>query len=486
MKKILYVSALFVAISGYAQKNQIKFDNLLQYSFKSSEREISDYESFKTNVYFSSTKKASLFEFNSNYQSNSMAIVKGGKMISIASIGLDRIIKTPNAASYTFPTMQSTGETLGGNANFVSMNKKGNFNGISCDYYTLTSQDVSEASYSDNQVCFCVDTTNKTKNLKAIFPNSNIDGLVLAYGNSENLNDHISLDAIKKVDLSIDFDFDSEYKKLENEYTEYLAQFEETEVDTAYATTDVPVIAYDDYYNDPLCNNYEYFNEVEEKAKSLAYQFKDIACSLKNADSDYDGTPDMERKQAIVIAKKQAEAFIKQAKKEKVLSKAESKSLNNAFEKMFEAADKYVPTKTNDEGYVNTYPAEVDSVAWDAAAYPSEAYTKYVSNYKMSSIEPISLAAESQIDANISEYMPNYCAELKANIPEFKNATLKKHVYNLVGQICDLYLYQNGGEVAYFVTIDSMRKSLLEIENLRGELSKSDAKLLKEYLNSLD
>lgn len=485
MKKIIYVSALILAWSGYAQKSQIKFDNQLQYSLKYGGNEVSESESYSINIYYSSTKKVSLFEYSNYYQNNSFGMTKDGKMLKIRSVGLDRAIKT--AEDYSFPTMESTSKFLGSEISFVSMNKKGIFNGIKCDYYSVNIPTDIDVSYIDSEACFCIDTTNKLQNLKSIFPKSNIDGLILAYGNVNDENNIISLDAINKVNIPIAIDFDEEYSNSENRYKNYLKQFDDIPYSdsTDYAIDTISPMDYDSYYYDPLCNNSDYFQGLEDKTISFSYQFKDIGCSLKSMDIDYDGVPELNRNEVIEIAQQQAKAIIKQAKKSKVLSKKEAKGLEAAFDKMFDAANKYDAKErsytVSEIDYTDAAEAVTDPVTWDEPIYSS-----YQSNYKNSDIQTVSLAAESQYNVGIENNMPTYCSELKARIPNFKDQDLKKHVYNLVGQICDLYLYQNGGDVAYIETIDSMRKSLLEIENKRADLNKNDAKLLKEYLNSLD
>jgi len=276
---------------------------------------------------------------------------------------------------------------------------------------------------------------------------------------------------------------------MEDGFTAYLAENLEAEV--AYDTDAVAAVSddydsyYFNYYEDPLCNNYIYFEDLSIQSREFAYSFKDIGCSLKNIDSDYDGNLDLTREQAISIFKKQTQAIIKQAKKAKILNKAETKALTESFDKLFKDASAFVLKK--EEVYATNYTSEYITEDYaDTYLQDYSDFRKYESEYNKIDVQTISLSAESDYDDSIKNYMPDYCSNLKQGIPNFKNQVLKTHVYNLVGQICDLYLYQNGGYVDYFTTIDSMRKSLLEIENLRAELSKSDAKMLTEYLNSLD
>lgn len=479
MKKIIIVSALVLAFSGYAQKKQIVFDNVLEYSYKSSNL---DESQFKINYYLDTTRRYNLIEINSYGVNKDYSIFNNGKYLKINTIGFDRAITFSNENYYTLTRIFPIESFFNSNVVLESMNKKGNFMGLPCDFFTIKSDAPDESNLATENVCFCIDTTNKVKNLKALLPNANMDGLILAYGSVDYPGEEFSLNAIRKVDIKVDFDFNEEYKKQETAYNLYLKEKEEEEqvfatITDTVATTDYDPY-YDNYYNDPLCNNYEYFQELEENTKNYAYKFTNLGCDLSSLDSDYDGKPDVTREQAIQIAKKQSEVMVKQGQKSKIISKDEAKKLNMIFNKLFADATSFVP---------EVYTEEVVSTdSWATTEEVDYGYRNYSSDYKSIQIENVSLAAETQLDNSIQNLIPNYCFELKQNVPNFQNENLKKHVYNLVGQICDLYLYQNGGSVDYFGTIDSMRKSLLEIENMRGELSKNDTKLLNEYLNSLD
>ncbi|RRJ90272.1 hypothetical protein EG240_09180 [Paenimyroides tangerinum] len=479
MKKIIIVSALVLAFSGYAQKKQIVFDNVLDYSYKSPNNEESK---LKISYYLDQSRKFNFIQSNTFVSTNDFAFFNNGRYLKIDALGFDRSLIVNDAIEYTFPKMKSIGDFFKSNIVLESMNKKGNFMGLACDFYTIKSDAPEESNLATENVCLCIDSANKVKNLKALLPNANMDGLILAYGHVDYPGEEISLNAIRKVDIEVDFDFNEEYKKQETAYNLYLKEKELEE--HAFSTIEENVVTtdndpyYDNYYNDPLCNNYEYFQELEENTKNYAYKFTNLGCDLSTLDSDYDRKPDMTREQAIQIAMKQSEVMVKQGQKSKIISKDEAKKLNKAFNKLYTDATAYVP---------KTYVEEaIPTETWATAEEVDYGYRSYSSDYKSMYIDNVSLAAETQLDNSIQNLMPNYCFELKQNVPNFQNENLKKHVYNLVGQICDLYLYQNGGSVDYFGTIDSMRKSLLEIENMRGELSKNDTKLLNEYLNSLD
>lgn len=112
-------------------------------------------------------------------------------------------------------------------------------------------------------------------------------------------------------------------------------------------------------------------------------------------------------------------------------------------------------------------------------------FREYQSVYKTLNVDEVTLAY-SDLTEDYKKSAPKYCEDLFNKLPDFKNNSLKNHVYNYIGQLCDLYLYENGGNVDYFTTIDSMRKSLLEIEKMRSSLSKKDSELLLQFIKDLD
>nr|WP_297307052.1 hypothetical protein [uncultured Flavobacterium sp.] len=473
MKKIILLSSLFLAFLSNAQNNQIVFDNVLEYSLKSNSEEESI---LKLKYYLDNSEKYNLIEAVSYNSTPSFSFLHQGKYLDIKAFGFDRKVIISNDEPYYFSKNIGLSSFFQSNIVLEPIGRNSVIMGIPCEYFKINSDATEDYNLSDQNVCFCIDTKNDIKNLKSLLPNANIDGLVLAYGRIDYPDEEISLDAIKKIDIKIDFDFNAEYTKLEEAYQIYNQVDEDDgdDEDDLLYVPDVPpapvATLNNSYYDDPLCNYYSYFDNFSRSVENFALKFSSIGCDLSTFDSDYDGNPDLTRAQAIQIAKKQSQIMIKEGKKSKIIDSSEAKKLSKAFDKLFDDATNFVP-----EVYEETV---IEAVGYNLRSYSSD--------YKTISVDHISLAAEQQLDYNIQEYMPEYCYELKQNVPNFDNKQLKKHVYNLVGQICDLYLYQNGGSVDYFGTIDSMRKSLLEIENMRENLSEKDTKILNEYLNSLD
>ena len=484
MKRIIYVSTLFLSLVGYAQKPQINFDNILEYNLKSSSGtdELNDF--FKVKMYQSISDKVLLFEAGDK-NLKTYSILKDGKYLTVGAISLDRTINLPSESLYLLEKDTRISNFFNSEIVLEKIHLKGEYNGRACDFYKF----IVDVNATNNDflpvenTCLCVDENSNVKNLKALFPNANIDGLILSYAHLEHKGEEFSLIETKKTNIKIDFDFDENYKLSLENYTKYKEEFE-TE-NQYYATDTVAAVSdsyYNNYYNDPLCNGYQYFDDLDENTRNYALKFYNLGCDLATTDSDYDSKSDLTREQAIQIAKKQSEVMIKQGQKSKLISKEQTKLLAKAFEKLYKEAEAFVPVEYVEEGVDYTG----DSSDWAVESVVDYGYRNYSSDYKSMQIDVVNLAAESQFDEVIKNYMPDYCSDLKNNIPNFSNQDLKTHVYNLVGQICDLYLYQNGGSVDYFVTIDSMRKSLLEIDNMRNKLSKNDIKLLNEYLNSLD
>ena len=485
-RNILLLCIALISVFSYAQEKKHNFDKKLVYKFKS---EVSEGDpELVLNNYYSPTTKTNLFETISNntYSNSKYVIVSHGKYLRIDGLTLDRELLSfkESSMSYAFEESKSFTESLSTPLVFTKMNKKGSFNGINCEYYQISTPNTTEDSTENTflgSTCMCIDTQNKLKNLKSIFPQANIDGLVVAFSDIESEKNMVYLDQIASSNLQLTFDFDKIYSEKEKLYQQYLDEIQESygAADSVYAATE----AYPSFEMDPLCDGYSYLKDLESNANSFAINLSNLICVSSTSDSDWDGVPDLERKKVISLGEKQVRVSLKEAKKNKLFTKEEIKALETSFKNYFSAAKNYDPEK-----HIEDSDVVVDSAAY---AVPESAFSdvenrKYTSVYKDMKIEDINLAAELQLDYGILPYMPSYCEDLKNKIPNFSNTNLTKHVHNLVGQLCDLYLYQNGGSVDYFGTIDSFRKSLLEIENMREKLSKKDAKLLTEFLNSLD
>ncbi|WP_448606923.1 hypothetical protein [Paenimyroides ceti] len=490
MKKIsLFLGIFLISYTGFSQsKPTVELNKKLVYSLKdrsSSEQNFG----YDISIYLGS-KKTNLIEINYASYYYETLMYKEGKRIPLNPFGLERNVVVKNDKMYN---SFAESPLFDAKVELVAMNKSDVIFNIPCNYYEIKSTDDNFSS-PFFETCLCIDEKNETKNLKSLLPSVSIDGLILALKKIDS-DESFELTDMKNVSIKLDFDFDKEYKDLEEKYLAQKAaseaEYEAYAVDSIAVTEAVPYYgedSYYDYYSDPLCNTYEYFQDMDANLLNIANLIKDTGCTLLYADSDYDGIKDYKREEVIKIYEKHIKSSVKSFVKSKAITKKEGKTLTASLEKVLEAAKKYNPKELESSQAVDAADyayavADTAAVAYDEYDF----YTKYESVYKDMVSEPVSLAAELNDSKELfKDNMPQYCSELSQKIPQFEDKKLYYEVYNLVGQICDLYIYQNGGYVDYFTTINSFRKSLLEIENKREKMSKKDQKLLKEYLNSLD
>lgn len=490
MKKIsLFLGIFLISYTGFSQsKPTVELNKKLVYSLKDRSSSEQDF-GYDISIYLGS-KKTNLIEINYASYYYETLMYKEGKRIPLNPFGLERNVVVKNDKMYN---SFAESPLFDAKVELVAMNKSDVIFNIPCNYYEIKSTDDNFSS-PFFETCLCIDEKNETKNLKSLLPSVSIDGLILALKKIDS-DESFELTDMKNVSIKLDFDFDKEYKDLEEKYLAQKAaseaEYEAYAVDSIAVTEAVPYYgedSYYDYYSDPLCNTYEYFQDMDANLLNIANLIKDTGCTLLYADSDYDGIKDYKREEVIKIYEKHIKSSVKSFVKSKAITKKEGKTLTASLEKVLEAAKKYNPKELESSQAVDA--ADYAYAVADTAAVAYDEYdfsTKYESVYKDMVSEPVSLAAELNDSKELfKDNMPQYCSELSQKIPQFEDKKLYYEVYNLVGQICDLYIYQNGGYVDYFTTINSFRKSLLEIENKREKMSKKDQKLLKEYLNSLD
>lgn len=164
------------------------------------------------------------------------------------------------------------------------------------------------------------------------------------------------------------------------------------------------------------------------------------------------------------------------------------KELEEAYKNAVEAeevdaVEEYAGEIDDDESI--EFPGEYDDTIVEIT---EQEIPNYVSNYKYEEIEELSLAIKTPENEFLFNVLPKYCRQFtdESNVWNFSNKKLKLHAQNYAGQLCDLYLFPYVDNVDYIRTIDSMRKSLLEIEKIRPHLTKEDKELLKLYFETLD
>ena len=116
-----------------------------------------------------------------------------------------------------------------------------------------------------------------------------------------------------------------------------------------------------------------------------------------------------------------------------------------------------------------------------------EYYQPYESTYKQKiDYKDIDLAISNEYNKGQMVSGPKFCTKLN-EIPDFENKDIKKHLYNYLGQTCDLYLAENRNHsVAVKITVDQVRHEALYLMEIRDKLSKKDQKQLDKFLNKLD
>lgn len=487
MKKIFLTAISIVSISAFAQtKKDAEFTKKITYKIEVSENDLqgydqSEYDKVTYDHYLSANGKESLLSFYYNdqslysYSGESNFYIKNNQMIPFTINGISKTINYSAPSAFKIVSNQQT---------VAKLDKKGTFNGSSCQYYAVLSDPENKESYD---FCFCIDENNKIDNASSVFPDARIKGLILSVEpNADSYK--LVYKSVENTDLTLDLDTNKMLADIE-EYQN--TSVEDYAVEAADAVTEA---AYDyadsnNMYQDPLYtygydgagfDNYKLYNYI-----SPVYS---VTSSSLYDTKEYNSGGTFTRNQVLKLYKDLSKSMVKSLSSTKMITKDEKKQLTDFFNTNIKAAGSFKPdvaqeTVTGDWNATDFATADTAAIATD---YDYSYYAKYEPAYNNISVDEVSLAYDILEAESLKENAPDYCEGLKNKIPEFQNTELQKHVYNLTGQICDLYLYNNGGYVDYTGTINSMRKSYLEIEKLRDSLSKKDQKLLLEFLKSLD
>lgn len=488
MKRMLYLAAgLTAAVSSAQTAKQVEFTKKLNYRIEATPGNAdgfdTEYEKVSYDHYVGKNAKESLLSFYYNdasvnsYASESNFYVKNNWMIPVSVGGISK--------SITY-TAYSAFKVLEDNKTFVKLDRKGTLNGLNCQYYAVLSDASDKESYD---YCMCIDESNKTNNAESLFPDAKVKGLVLLVEPKDNQY-RLVYKSAENATLKLDIEAD----KMLTEVEEYQAQIMADTLAVAevaapdYATA----VAAGDMYSDPL---YTYAYDNEDMDYSL-YNFMSpvygvTSTALYNT-KEYNGEGSVERKQIAKFFEKESKSLVKNLSSAKLITADQKKTLQKYFKEQNKKVKEY-SVAGGAAVDAATAVAAVDyadyaGVVADSAAYADDYsyYTKYEPVYNDIQKADVSLAYDILDNEQLKENAPSYCDGLKERVPNFQNKDLKHHVYNLTGQICDLYLYNNGGNVDYFLTLNEMRKSMLEIEKLRSSLSQKDQKSLLEFLKSLD
>lgn len=140
------------------------------------------------------------------------------------------------------------------------------------------------------------------------------------------------------------------------------------------------------------------------------------------------------------------------------------------------------------KNFGDNYASDSAAVMLDSAyAYNTDWIPNYQSTYKKAPQDSQGLAINNPRNAQMFSKIPAHCKDLKNNFPAFDNKELGKHLYNYVGQVCDMYLTQSeDNSVAEKSTMDEIRREVLYLLEIKEKLNKSDQKKLDQYLKNLD
>ena len=90
-------------------------------------------------------------------------------------------------------------------------------------------------------------------------------------------------------------------------------------------------------------------------------------------------------------------------------------------------------------------------------------------------------------DSRIWKILPKHCQNFEKELPKLDNKRLEASLRNYMGQVCDLYITQlSYNSVDKKVTVDELRREILDVLNQWENLSKGDRNKLLKYLNNLD
>lgn len=478
MKKISYAIIGLISVSALAQTKQVAFTQKLNYKVES---ENPTYNHISYNFYIGKDKTESLLSMYSDddfgYEYNIFFKDKWAVPVSIT--GISQVV---SYSPYTFSKI------LFNNLSVSKIDRKGNFNGLDCQYYGLfENQEETE----NPEVCFCVDEDNEINNAESLLSRNDIRGLILAvedfkdedfrivYQSAEDTNFTLNLD----VDMLL-ADIEEQQDKSDNSSALSSAveteDFQHVEPKSEYEKTNT-------VYDDPLYKySYGEFENYDLEAYLTGINSIMFGLLYKTPEYIEYGEAKFTREQALDFYEKESESLVKNLSSANIISSDDKKVMKDYFKKQIEKAREYDPKVVKQNEIIEEV-TDDESVAYAVTdEFITDYYRAYTSDYKNLDNTEVLLAYDILGDEKLKKNAPDYCEDLLNKIPDFQHTDLKNYVYNLVGQICDLYLYANGGSVAYFETIDSMRKSMLDIEKTREKLSDNDKKLLVEFLKNLD
>lgn len=479
MKNLFYSFIALSSLTLSGQEKVFSFDKKVAYEIKAPEEYLllMTPEGLNLNLY--SGKDAVLGNSEGSYSFNGFLtnafLATNNKFFDVSINSLENVlsIKTANYYNdYDQDYYKPYSEDFFGKiSKLTNLKTTETYNGFTCNNYQV---EIAIQETVKTQT-FCVDHSSKINNAKMMIPNQNINGLIIKFIDENNSG--LFIKKITDSNLKVTFDEKNAIEK----YNEELAKIK-AEYDASYAVDDTVTAAFDDYidnsFDDPIISYSSYATSENEKVNNVFNTIASLTYYIVTQDNDYDGVKDFDRSKAIKTSEESTKQTVKQFRKNGFINKGEEKELNKLFKEFYKDAKDFKLITNGESSRI--YQLE-DAIA-DSSVYIFE---DYVSDYKNADITDVSLAVEEPEAEKYLTMAPNHCKNLKNNIPDFSDKNLKNAVYNYVGQVCDLYIY-NSGYVGLAVTIDALRKSVLDINTKYETMKKEDKEKLNKFLNSLD
>lgn len=486
MKNLFYSLFVLCSLTLSAQEKTFSFDKKVSYNIIVPDDYLTFVNPESLNINFYSGKDAlignsdgvSLYDqFNTSgfFTTNNKFFD-----VSINSLENNLVLKSPSYYP-DYPEemfLPYTDNFFGKTIKTVKLNTTDSYNGYSCNNYEISFENDSDTKKN----ILCVDEKNAINNAIILFPNQNINGLIVKLNTEENESKTgLLINAVKNVDFKVTFDEKKAIDIYNEELAKSKAEYEQMNSGVDSITTVLEDSYFDNSYEDPIYLYSSYATSENENVNNVFNTIASLTYSILNQDNDYDGVKDFERNKGIKVAEESSKQIVKQFRKNGLINKSEAKEINIFFNELYKDAKEFKLTQST----VNRddISSAVDEIAADLA---EEAYIEsYSSNYKSMDISSVELAIEQTDLDYFKNLAPNYCKDLKNNIPAFSDKSLKNLVHNYAGQICDLYIY-NSGNVDLEATLDALRKSVWEVSKKYDSMSKSDQEKMKTFLDSLD
>ena len=468
MKKLFFTFGLFVVSLAFGQMETVKFDRKLVY-----EQEVTNGKKARRIL-----DELGALEY---YHSSSYGLLRINpkEENSIGSYYMLFGKKSPfwamiDAVDRTIAMSPLGMEDVSIKADFTKTNKKGKVGGVSCNYYEGALVGKGKAVME-----VCVDETSSYDNFSKVFSGNTKKGLILSISIKEK-GDKVTFNLTKNEPLNLSMTLDTQ--QIEKGFVEREKKAEAIATARGEEEHDCSAIdaSEEGYAVDPLLDVYN-TNAYKNNGLDNDYLFHQIT-AFRSYEEDYklgEG-----RKKTIALLKLNYKSILKNHLKTKHISKEEYKKLMKFFKEYVKEVEAFDPEKAPKiEEATEVRALEPEEFEAEAREFP-----KYNSAYKTMHMEKkpnlaLDVALKSE---NLKQAIPQFCSDIYGQVSVFENEELQKQLLHFMGQTCDLYLYPKVDNVYYDGTLDALRRSILEIEQLRPSLSKKDLKNLRTLIENLD